>query len=179
MYETPNGDRVGSYPVQELDIIRKKSLDINRTLINVETDWTYLLPKEDVLLDMELVVSNIKDYGSWEIILSNDLNEQLSFGFDDRSDEVYIDRTKSGNMDFSDKFSSRDTYTRFNNNPQMATRILIDRTSIELFADLGQMTFTEMFYPTLPYDSMTFRSKDGAVLVEGVVYHLKSIWTDN
>ncbi len=175
-FQTPNGLRVRSYPTSELITLRKRAIDLNKVVVNGSSDWSHVLEDGRLMLDIELIISNIKDQGSWEIELSNDRNESLSFGFDDRTDIIYINREKAGISDFSKKFSGTHEAPRISRDPQMSTRIILDESSIEFFADLGEVVLTDLFFPSTPYSRMTFKTPHGAVLAEGTFYQMKSIW---
>jgi fructan beta-fructosidase len=60
----------------------------------------------------------------------------------------------------------------------MKMTLLIDQTSIELFADGGLSVMTEIFFPSTPYNKIIFRSGDGAVANEIQYHDLKGIWTN-
>ena len=170
--------RLRSYPVQEMTFLRNKAVTLNRQLVSVETDWTYLLEGQEALLDMELILSNVRNSGSWEIVFSNDLNENLRMGYDDQIKLVYIDRTEAGINDFHEGFPKRHEAPRLSDEKQMSIRVLIDKSSIEFFADLGEVVITDSFFPNSPYNKMTFRAPHDAILAEGMIYQLKSIWNE-
>ncbi len=176
LFSTPDGLRLNSYPVEESKLLRSRSLRQNRTIINVEMDWTHFLDSGNHRLDMEFIVTKIVSSGAWEIVLSNDVDEQLSFGYDDRSQVVYVDRTKAGLSDFSDKFAGRHEAPRLSRSDAMGVRVLIDETSIEVFADVGQVVLSDLFFATRPFNKMKFRTPYDEVLFEGEFFHLKSIW---
>ncbi len=176
LFKTVNGHRLRSYPVQELTLLRKKAVELNRQLINVETDWTYLLEGMEDLLDMELIISNVRNSGSFEIELRNDLGENLKFGYDDRTEIVYVDRSEAGISDFHETFAQRHEAPRLSREGKLPVRVMVDKSSIEVFFDFGEVVLTDMFFANAPYNRMTFRAPYDAVLAEGMIYELKSIW---
>ena len=56
-------------------------------------------------------------------------------------------------------------------------RILLDRTSIEIFGNDGQIVITSAFIPDDDNKTYSFTSNDGVKLVNAKVYSLKSAWT--
>ena len=60
----------------------------------------------------------------------------------------------------------------------MKTTLVIDKTSIEVFADGGLSVMTGIFFPTLPYNKIMMRSSDGAVVNEIQYHGLKGISTN-
>jgi len=178
LFKTPNGTRVKSYPVEETTLLRTHSMDLDRVLVNGETNWSRFLEEGSHRLEMELLISRIVEKGSWEIDFSNAAGESLKFGYNDPQKIIYVDRTNAGISDFHNKFAARHEAPRFSRNDQMGIRVFVDESSIEFFADMGEVVFTDMFFPSEPYNQLTFRTLDEEVVVEGRFYHLKSIWRD-
>lgn len=175
LFETVEGLRVRSYPVEESKLLRKKSSVLNRTLINIETDWSRFLDKGNHRLDMELMVTKVVNSSSWEIELSNELDEVFSFGFEFESNRYFTDRTSSGDTSFHAEFAKRHWAPRLSKEDAMPLRVLIDNSSIEFFGDVGEVVMTDIFFPSEPYSKMKFKAPE-EVLVTAEIYHLKSIW---
>ena len=67
-------------------------------------------------------------------------------GYDRKNKNLFIDRTHSGAINFSPAFPSRiEAPLTIGDGLQM--RILVDRCSIELFADNGRVTMTSLVFP--------------------------------
>ncbi len=94
----------------------------------------------------------------FEVALTNGLGERLLIGFDpDHAGSgygsFYVDRRQAGKSSFSEKFATGPDYApRLIGHPEIGIDILIDRTSVELFADEGTVVITELFWPTEPYE---------------------------
>ena len=88
--------------------------------------------------------------------LSNALGEQLEFGFDPQKQHFYIDRTKAGKKEFSEKFASHLSYApRFSKDSIIKGKLILDNTSIELFWDNGLTVMTEIFFANAPFNQIT------------------------
>ena len=177
IYATARGHRVAQRPITDLGYLRKEVLSINRIVIAGETDWTDKLI-DSVLLNFEFVVTDIsggKDR-SWQLIFGNDVEESLVIGYDDATNRYFVDRTQAGLSDFSADFAGIHYAGRISEVPQMPLSIWLDQSSIELFADNGTVVISDLFFPTKPYNKLTFSSGPEAVLVEGEVFGLTSIW---
>ncbi|MDH5608183.1 MAG: glycoside hydrolase family 32 protein [Cyclobacteriaceae bacterium] len=172
----PEGFRIRSFPVGEFDILRKQVKEINKQLIIGGNDWSSYLYGREPLLDMELVFTNVKKHGSWQIALSNLTGDTLVFGFDDVTDYVFVDRSAAGETGFSDTYTGVHRGKRKSNTDQMAVRVLLDRSSLEIFADMGEVVLTEQFFVKEPFTSMRVQFPHDEVLVQGVVYQLNRIW---
>jgi fructan beta-fructosidase len=56
-------------------------------------------------------------------------------------------------------------------------RIYLDVASLEVFAGQGALNFTEVFFPSVPFDTLTFWADEGEwVLDSGAIFALEGIW---
>jgi len=113
------------------------------------------------------------------IELSNSRGEKYAIGYDGDLDQYFSDRTRSGNTSFSESFADKIVVTpRLFKNNTIEWHIYIDVASVELFADQGSVTMTEIFFPGEDFNKIKFYAKNGTVnLINCKFYSLKSIWT--
>jgi len=97
---------------------------------------------------------------SFEIVLSNDFNEKLIIGYDSTKIQYYIDRSQAGIANFNEGFATVAVAPRLSGGIILNWSILIDKTSIELFADGGRTVMTALFFPTSPYTKWKIKSKE-------------------
>jgi fructan beta-fructosidase len=110
------------------------------------------------------------------IVLSNDQNEEAVIGYDKEANQFYIDRTRSGRVDFHKEFAAKHFAPRFSKNVKMNITLVIDVSSIELFADDGLTVMTAIVFPSKPFQQIQFASP-GASMVEKLSYsHLENTW---
>lgn len=172
------GHLLASRPVEEMQLLRIKALDINRTVIVGSTDWTDKLMGDSTLLNFEFTVTDItkgRDR-SWKLTFENRLGEALAIGYADSTDRFFIDRSMAGDTTFYEGFGQVHLAPRVAEVAQMPINIWLDRSSVEVFADNGTVVMTDLFFPSEGWTSLTFQSGQEAVLVEGSVYELRSIW---
>jgi len=96
-------------------------------------------------------------------------------GYDRSKQELFVDRTHSGLVAFSDRFPARTAAPL----PGMSTinlDILVDGNSIEVFADDGRLAITNLVFPTAAPASFDFYSDGDAKALPTTVWPLKSIW---
>ena len=105
---------------------------------------------------------DIKDIKAthFEIILSNTFNEKLVVGYHADKKQFYIDRTNAGVSNFNQGFAAVAVAPRLSYAMKMDLSILLDKTSIELFADGGRTVMTALFFPTFPYTKWELVSKE-------------------
>ena len=90
--------------------------------------------------------------GQTEIVLSNAKGEQVTMAYDGQKQTFTMDRTKSGNVSFSEAFPAVTVAPTYGQIKQL--RIFIDRCSIEAFDADGKMTMTNLVFPSEPYNSV-------------------------
>lgn len=77
--------------------------------------------------------------------------EELRVGYDLQLNQYFIDRSRSGIVNFHQGFAAKHTAPRISKNKQLSMDLLFDVSSVELFADDGLSVMTSLFYPTEPY----------------------------
>ncbi|MEN0049420.1 MAG: glycoside hydrolase family 32 protein [Bacteroidota bacterium] len=162
-----NGElKLCSSPVKELQQLRAKTIAIE------SNEATLDLSKG--LVELELAFDN--EYENYiAFVLTNEEGERLQFGYDDRVNSYFVDRKYSSYSSFSEDFSSSTHYAeRSREDQQINLHIFIDHSSIEIFADDGEMVMTETFFPSEKFDRLLMGTD--AKLVSGSMYELESIW---
>ena len=96
-----------------------------------------------------------------EIVLSNAKGEQVTMKYDGLKQTFTMDRTKSGDVSFSDAFPCVTEAPTYGTIKQL--RIFIDRCSIEAFDADGKMAMTNLVFPSEPYNSI--KVKGGKVTI--------------
>ena len=93
------------------------------------------------------IVVDVKNQA--EIVLSNTKGEQVVMKYDAASQTFTMDRTKSGDVGFSEAFPCVTEAPTYGTIKQL--RIFVDRCSIEAFDAEGKMAMTNLVFPSEPY----------------------------
>ena len=101
-----------------------------------------------------------------EIVLSNTKGEQVVMIYDAAKQTFTMDRTKSGDVEFSEAFPCVTEAPTYGQIKQL--RIFIDRCSIEAFDAAGKMAMTNLVFPSEPYT--TIKVKGG----KATIYEIKN-----
>lgn len=147
-----NGDyKIVSTPIKEI----KRYVSKTSTQKNIVVEAKKVLaesPKTNLTLaDITIRINNLKAE-TYSFSLSNQAGESITFGLNNKEDYLFLDRSKSGNLTFSDKFAAAVTKAIFDAKQTNAElRLLIDKTSIEIFYNDGEKVITEIFFPSTPY----------------------------
>ena len=96
------------------------------------------------------IVVDVK--GSAVIELANAKGEKVVMNYDAQKETFSMDRTKSGDVSFSESFPCETTAPTYGSVRQL--RIFIDRCSVEAFDSSGKMAMTNLVFPSEPYNNI-------------------------
>jgi fructan beta-fructosidase len=136
-----------SNPIKALKTQESKSMD--KKIMEVA------VPYKISLADIQL--------HDFTISLSNEKGEHLDFGYDQQRNEYFIDRTNSGRHEFNAEFAAKHIAPRFALTNTINLQVIIDKASIEIFADKGLTVMTDIFFPSTPYSMITVISSDSLI----------------
>jgi fructan beta-fructosidase len=159
---------VTSKPVKELAAIEGRPVDANSLLKGKSITG---------IPDQFLLQFNIKNIHDYSIILSNDAGQKLIIGYDNSKKHYFIDRSKSGITVFNPEFAKTAFAPRLNANASSSNiQLVVDASSVELFADSGLTIMTSIFFPTRPFNHLQIQNSKGAAIRDLKLLPLSSIW---
>jgi fructan beta-fructosidase len=149
----------------------KDYLLVSRPVKELNARFTTIQQNENIVPN-RLDIADLKatDY---EIVFSNDYNEKLVVGYDANKKQFFINRKNAGVSKFHEGFAAVATAPRFAEDATMDLTILLDKTSVELFADGGRTVMTALFFPTHPYTKWKFVSKEKIASTSMKLFSLK------
>ena len=100
----------------------------------------------------------------------------LFAGHDTTTSTVYIDRSGSGNVSFNPSFSGVQSAPLPLDRGLVHLHVLVDTSSVEVFADKGQVVLTDQIFPDPTSNGVSLYANGTATLQLEVGWHLKSIW---
>lgn len=156
--ETSEGLRLVQNPIDALAQLRRKG--------NPESD----------IFEIEATVQpgSLKEVG-WKLLTGE--TSVTVIGYDREKQELFVDRTHSGDINFNRDFPARTTAPLVLNGESLRLHILVDRSSIEVFADDGRIAMTNLIFPPSGARRIEFYSKGGHAGVVGIQrWNLSSIW---
>ncbi|HSN60035.1 MAG TPA: glycoside hydrolase family 32 protein [Ferruginibacter sp.] len=152
---------VTSLPVKELSAIKTKPVIVKNLSLTSNGTNVNSKGKAQIPSTINLTMDQAKDFS---IVLSNSLGEEVRIGFEKANNQYFIDRTKSGKIDFQKDFGSKHVAPRFASGPKLNMTLVIDVSSVELFADDGLTVMTEIFFPNKPFDKVRIASPQKAII---------------
>jgi levanase len=104
--------------------------------------------------------------------------EETVIGYDTDKEQLYIDRTRSGNVGFHPRFPSVSTAPlRLERDGKLELRVLLDHMLVEVFADKGHRVFTEMVFPSAQSEGLQVFAEGGRAAVRDMtIWQMQSIW---
>jgi len=149
-----------STPINEINnyvskTIKTKSANGKGTLSLIENGKIDLT---QAIVSLDLKNLKQEDY---TFTLSNANGESLSFGLNNKENYLFVDRSKAGKVDFSDKFASTVSKAFLEGSQKSAAfKIILDKTSIEIFYNNGEKVMTEIFFLNKPFTALSISSKE-------------------
>jgi fructan beta-fructosidase len=146
----------------------KKVLDFKEKNITLKSSLNFIGLKINVL-----------DKKTKHIIfeLSNTKGEKFTFGYIADSNRLFTDRTQAGNADFSKVFASARHFASLPKGTGLLNfEIYVDNSSVEIFEKTSGVVITELFFPSEKFSKLTIKADEKAVLLEGRIVPLKSVW---
>jgi fructan beta-fructosidase len=164
---------ITSQPVTELNKIESRLITFQDVLVNKNLDLSAKTGKVELPCRLNLDFEKATDFS---LILSNDVEEKLVIGYDKKQNQYFIDRTKSGKVNFQKEFAGKHFAPRLADTDKMNISLIIDVSSVELFADDGLSVMTEIFFPSKPYNQISIQSSESISVKKLEYTHLNSIW---
>jgi fructan beta-fructosidase len=153
------GDRyvVQSRPVQELEALAGTPV----LLKNIDAAHFNLTEKTGRHSGPSRISLRFDMLQDFTISFSNVRGQKILVGYEKARNEYFIDRHFSGKVDFEKGFAGRHTAPRLTTNQSMDLTLIVDNSSVELFADNGLSVMTQIFFPDEVLSQITVERKEG------------------
>ena len=102
--------------------------------------------------------------------------EETLVGYNVAAGEVFVDRTKSGQVSFSNLFPSRETAPLPAKNGRVELHIFVDWSSVEVFGGDGQTVITDQIFPMPSSDGLALFANGGTAKASLRIWQLRSVW---
>lgn len=162
-----------SQPVKELNEIKSNDISFENIRVQKEFNLSNKLKSSDGQYQIKLSVDQLKTFS---IVLSNDVGEEVSIGYDEKTNQYYIDRTKSGKIDFEKGFAKKYMAPRLSKLEKADITLIVDAASVELFADDGLSVMTGIFFSTKTLNQIHIKSTDTFFIRQLNYCSMNRIW---
>jgi fructan beta-fructosidase len=168
--------RLKSTPVRELQKLRQRPYKLKSTrLVEGTTRLTNPRAKGDTVeIVAKFRARNAEKFG---LRVRTGNGQRTVIGYDVDRGGIYVDRTRSGDVSFSPSFPSVEFAPVELRNGYITLRVLVDRSSVEVFEGRGRVTITDQIFPDRDSQGIQLFSQGGRAQLEDLtVWKLRSTW---
>ncbi|SHR25143.1 Levanase precursor [Mycobacteroides abscessus subsp. abscessus] len=171
LVETNEGVRLKQQPVKELISLRDTANEVK--IANQKFSTKNVL--ENVTADMfELEAEfNLNETSASEFgfqVRKGD-NEGTTISYQVADGKLSVNRTQSGETDFHKDFPSIQHTILTVNDGILQVKLLVDRSSVEVFAEEGTAVFTNQIFPSETSKKIELYAKDGEVSLRSLSFY--------
>ncbi|MBD1421379.1 glycoside hydrolase family 32 protein [Sphingobacterium chuzhouense] len=150
-----------STPASEIDKVSEVTTKSKSVELTNEADLSDAIASFGNTFDASFT---LKKATGFHVTLTNEEGETLVFGYDAAKQQYFIDRSKAGDANFSDKFIHRPVAPRLVQGDDLDIRFLLDHNSIELFADGGKSNMSTLFFTKKPFTKLQIAADEANTL---------------
>lgn len=165
---------VTSTPVRELNQLTESSTKLTKQLVKGMAGFSEYIDKGIFRVRLNLI--RAEDTHDFVFSFSNNKAQKVNFGYNPARGVFFFDRLSAGVDDFSSKFGILHEVPFNQKSDTLKLDVFVDHSSIELFVNDGELVMTETLFPTSPYYNFTLDTKTQALLINGEIMELRSIW---
>ncbi len=169
---TADGLRLVQKPVDEMLTLRGATpLRFPGGTFAAAAEWLLEQKGLPPQLDMELVFAGINARSTFTLRLQTGPEESTAIVVDGARARLIVDRTHSGKMDFHAKFAARHEAPLRITGGRVILRLIVDTSSMEVFAQDGETVVTELLFPSAGPRTLGLAKEGEAPLVGGITLH--------
>jgi fructan beta-fructosidase len=164
--------RLCQRPVRELQLLRTDSTTLKNIVLKSEARTIGLRGQQ-----LEVIaVFNPGDAKEFGLRVLKGTNQETVVGYDVKSASLFVDRSRSGNVDFHPAFPGRHRGPlMLDDKGLIRLHVFVDASSVEVFGNDGETVVTDLVFPDATSAGAELYSLDGTCdLVECKVYRLRS-----
>ncbi|MGZ3922528.1 MAG: glycoside hydrolase family 32 protein, partial [Flavisolibacter sp.] len=162
----PEGIRLVQSPIKELESLRTTSKTLGETSFEGIWKADKIKPSKN---NYELI-AEIENIGAEEFGMKIGVGngQQTVIGYNVEDEQLYVDRRKSGLVNFSGLFPQLNKGFLKNRSNTLKLHIFVDNSSIEVFANEGEATISSKIYPDPSGTGIEFFSVKGPIKVKSI-----------
>ena len=164
---------LSSLPVKELNRQMTKPVSLDGVEVDTMTDLTDRLQAGSTQFKLELRADSLKDF---YVRFFNEQGQQMILGYERLSNRWYIDRALSGKTDFNAAFPKTFFSPKIAPGRALDLTVIMDASSMEIFADKGLTVMTAVFFPDSPLTRLQIGSREPWQLKKVSYTPMRSIW---
>lgn len=172
---TENGVRLFQKPVAEVHTIKKDTESYPDTAI--ESGGNVSVPLKNSLLELTIEFEKVTS-SQFGIIIQHSDEEKTVIGYHAGEEKLFVDRTLSGDNSFSTSFPAVQKAALKLENQRLKLQLFLDTSSIEVFANDGEVAVTSLLFPHKAGKEIILFSNEGTTNAANIKFtELDSIWS--
>ena len=176
LQSTGEGARLYQQPVAELQSLRGDYAAFANRLISGNSPFVVPESSEGKLVEIKAEFY-LKDAEEFGLKVRKGENEQTVVGYRPDFEKMFVDRTNSGEDDFSDYFAAVHEAELIPEDDKIKLHLIVDWSSIEVFGNDGYSVITNLIFPDPESRGIEIYAENGDVqLVRMDIWQLESIW---
>ncbi len=178
--KTPEGLRLVQAPIDQLRLLKQtESQATGKTgtleMVNRWLAGSELTTGRTFQLETEIGLGGAREVGL-RILMSK--GSYTAISYDRQAQKLFFDRTHSGSMKVSQNFASRIEAPLVVQEPVLRLNMLVDRNSVEIFANDGRLASTNLVFPLADANGIEVYAEGGhAGKISARITPIQSIWT--
>jgi fructan beta-fructosidase len=169
---TPEGLRLVQKPAAELEKLRSaEPRKFPGDTLDAADKWMVEQKNLPPLFDAEMAFGGITATTSLTIVLSTAGREETTITIDGGRSRIIVDRTRSGRTEFHRAFPARHEAPLRIVQGQCTLRLVLDASSLEIFAQNGETVLTELIFPVPGPRTLRTRSTGPTPIVGPITVH--------
>ncbi|WP_100406891.1 GH32 C-terminal domain-containing protein [Bacillus solitudinis] len=173
------GVRVKQGPVSELEVLRDNKQSHSNEIISGESSLLQNINGDALEFIIEINVNNTSA-NEVGLKVRKGTNQETLIGYDISKNQLFVDRSMSGNASFKGDFAKRHSAPMQPKDGKVKLHIVLDRSSVEVFGNDGLQIITDQIFPDPSSLGVQMYSIGGDVTINSLdVYDLNSIWGTN
>ncbi len=173
------GLRLVQQPISAVAELRQNEIQIGKLNMEGAKPLTEFRPQHNTY-EMDATFQIVDPAARFGFRLAANGDQGITVGYDAQTSNLFIDRTHPENGTFSAKFPKYATAPLQAQNGTIRLHIFVDQSSVEVFANDGEITMTALMFPNPNSTGIALFSEGGsAVMTSLKAWELTSIWTVN
>lgn len=175
LVSTPDGPRLVQQPVRELATLRTAPRRVGPRAVTDDTMSLAAAGIRGAALDLEVEL-DLGDARTAGLVVRRGAGEGTVIGVDRARGELYVDRTRAGDASFSPVFAARHVAPLRVAGNRVRLRVLVDWSSVEVFADGGRAVLTDQVFPRPESDGVALFASGGTARATVRAWRMRSAW---
>jgi len=172
----PEGFRLIQQPIEELERLRYSPQNYENVELKNQSMNLANANQMEIIAEFVIPENDAANEFGFKIFVGEDQSTSITYKVD--SQELLVDRTKSGLIDWSPDFPSISSHVLASENGTVQLRIFIDQSSVEVFANGGKLAMTNLIYPDPDKNQILVYAEGGLVTVKKLdTWLLQDIWS--